>query len=198
MVKTYPFTIDELPYGYDELEPVIDKETMEIHHDKHHQTYADNLNKLLEENSQWQTNTLEELLSSDNMGIKNNAGGVWNHDFFWKIMSKPNTTKLSDELKSKLENAFGSMEEFKLIFEKTAVGRFGSGWGWLVVNKDGGLEVMSTPNQDNPMVDGYKPILAVDVWEHAYYLKYKNKRGDFVKAFWDVINWDKVEELYRG
>lgn len=198
MIKTYPFTIDDLPYGYEDLEPVIDKETMILHHDKHHQAYADNLNKLLDENNQWQTKSLDELLSSENIGIKNNAGGVWNHDFFWKGMAKPSSSKMSEDLKKKIENDFGSIDEFKLIFEKTAVGRFGSGWGWLVVNKDGNLEIMSTANQDNPMVDGLKPILAVDVWEHAYYLKYKNKRGDWVKAFWDIVNWDKVEELFKA
>lgn len=194
MIKTYPYLLDPLPYAYEALEPVIDKETMEIHHDKHHQTYTDNLNKSMEANVHLQVKTLEELLGSEIPMVKNNAGGVWNHDFFWQSMIAPGTSKISDSLKAELEKTFESMEEFVKIFEATALGRFGSGWAWLVKNKDGGLEIMSTANQDNPLVDGFKPLLAIDVWEHAYYLKYKNKRTDYVKAWWEVVNWDKVEE----
>ena len=195
MNKTFPFSIDVLEYTYDDLEPVIDKETMEIHHDKHHQAYADNLNKFLEANVELQNNSLEETLSSTEQVAKNNAGGVWNHDFFWSVMTTPNTSKMSEELKVKIEEAFGTVEEFMSLFEKASLGRFGSGWAWLVQNTDGSLEVLSTANQDNPLVNGQKPLLALDVWEHAYYLKYKNKRVDYVKAWWQVVNWTKVEEM---
>ncbi len=197
MIKTYPYLLDPLPYAYDALEPVIDKETMTIHHDKHHQAYVDNLNKAVAESGQLQVKTLEELLSSELPVVKNNAGGVWNHDFYWEEMQTPGAGHIGDELIAALEKSFESVEEFMKIFEATALGRFGSGWGWLVKNKDGGLEVLSTANQDNPLVDGFKPLLAIDVWEHAYYLNYKNKRADYVKAFWDVVNWEKVEERMK-
>ena len=186
--------LDPLPYAYDALEPVIDKETLEIHHDKHHQTYVDNLNKALVENESLQVKTLEELMGSEMPAVKNNAGGVWNHDFYWEEMAAPDSTQMSDLMKKEIEKNFESVEEFVKVFEATALGRFGSGWGWLVQNTDGGLEIMSTANQDNPTTDGFKPLLAIDVWEHSYYLKYKNKRAEYVKAFWKVINWSKVEE----
>jgi len=195
MNKNYPFSINSLEYTYDFLEPVIDKETMEIHHDKHHQTYADNLNKLLDSNTGLQGDDLQILLSCSDAGVKNNAGGVWNHDFFWGVMTKPNTSKMSEVVKIKLEENFGTVEEFMGLFEKAAMGRFGSGWAWLVKNIDGSLEIVSTANQDNPLVENKTPILAIDVWEHAYYLKYKNKRVDYVKAWWQVVNWEKVGEL---
>jgi Fe-Mn family superoxide dismutase len=194
MIKTYPFTLDLLPYAYDALEPVIDKETMEIHHGKHHQTYCDNLNKLIGDMIDLQGLSLQELLSSDQLPIKNNAGGVWNHDFFWESMTTPGVSQIENSLKVEIEKAFASVEEFMAKFEAAALGRFGSGWAWLVKNKEGGLEITSTANQDNPLVDGLTPLLAIDVWEHAYYLKYKNKRVDYVKAWWQVVNWDKVEE----
>ena len=197
MIKTYPYLLDTLPYAYDALEPVIDKETVVIHHDKHHQTYVDNLNKALAENEHLQVKTLEELLSSELPMVKNNAGGVWNHDFYWEEMMKPGGGHLGDKLRTELEKSFESVEEFMKIFEATAFGKFGSGWGWLVKNNEGGLEVLSTANQDNPMVDGFKPLLAIDVWEHAYYLKYKNKKAEYVKAFWEVVNWEKVEERMK-
>lgn len=197
MTKTYPYLLDPLPYTYDALEPVIDKETMEIHHDKHHQSYTDNLNKALEKDGHVELVPLEHYLNSDAPAIKNNAGGVWNHDFFWASMTTPDTGHIGEVLMGELEKAFGSVEDFMAKFEAAALGRFGSGWAWLVKNKDGGLEVMSTANQDNPMVDGFKPLLAIDVWEHAYYLKYKNKRADYVKAWWGVVNWAKVEERMR-
>ncbi len=197
MPKTFPYLLDSLPYAFDALEPVIDKETMATHHDKHHQGYVDNLNKAIEANSHLQVETLEELFSSDIPAVKNNAGGVWNHDFFWEEMAAPGNSKMSEGMKKAIEKGFESVEEFTKIFEATALGRFGSGWAWLVENKDGGLEILSTANQDNPIVDGFKPLLALDVWEHAYYLKYKNKRGDYVKAWWDVVNWDLVESRMR-
>lgn len=188
------FTIKNLPYAYEALEPVIDRETMEIHHDRHHQTYCDNLNKLATENG-LESKSLEELMSSDIAGVKNNAGGVWNHDFFWDIMVSPNTSQMSESLKTKLEESFGTVEEFMVKFEQAGLSRFGSGWAWLVKKADGGLEIVSTANQDNPLVEGKKPVLGVDVWEHAYYLKYKNKRVDYLKSFWQVVNWGKIEEL---
>lgn len=194
MNKTYPFSIDALPYAYDALEPVIDKQTMEIHHDKHHQTYADNLNKLLEQNVEKQVLSLEELMKSEVMGIKNNAGGVYNHDFFWSTMASPNVSKMSETLKMLIEKNFGTVEEFMSKFEQSALSRFGSGWAWLVLNSDGGLEIMNTEYQDNPVSVGKKPLLGIDVWEHAYYLKYQNRRVEYVKAFWQVVNWQKVEE----
>ncbi len=194
MSKSYPYSLDSLPYAYDALEPVIDKETMEIHHDKHHQAYTDNLNKAMEANAELQSKSLEELLGSNLPAVKNNAGGVWNHDFFWASMTTPDTGHIGEALMGELEKAFGSVEEFMAKFEAAALGRFGSGWAWLVKNKTGSLEILSTANQDNPMVDGVTPLLAIDVWEHAYYLKYKNKRADYVKAWWGVVNWDKVEE----
>lgn len=194
MKKNYPFSIDVLEYTLDALEPVIDKETMEIHHDKHHQTYVDNLNKALESNIELQTDDLEKLLSSAETVVKNNAGGVWNHDFFWKSLCAPNTSRMSESVKQKIEASFGTVEEFMNLFEKSALGRFGSGWAWLVKNTDGSLEVLSTANQDNPLVSGQTPVLGLDVWEHAYYLKYKNKRADYVKAWWQIVNWSAVEE----
>ncbi len=193
MAKTYPFKLDPLPYAYDFLEPVIDKETMEIHHDKHHQAYVDNLNKALEVGGHVEIKPLEEYLTSETPAVKNNAGGIWNHDFFWEELTKPGEGHIGETLLSKLEKAFGSVDEFMKLFEAAALGRFGSGWAWLVQDKDGVLKIMSTANQDNPLVDGLKPILGLDVWEHAYYLKYKNKRADYAKAWWEIVNWDVVE-----
>lgn len=195
MKKSFPFSINSLPYGYEALEPVIDKQTMEIHHDKHHQAYCDNLNKLVEQNADLQKLDLLELMKSDLAGVKNNAGGVWNHDFFWEVMTSPNTSKMSESLKLKIEENFGTVAEFMSKFELGGLGRFGSGWVWLVKTLDGKLEIMSTANQDNPLAEGKTPVLGLDVWEHAYYLKYQNKRVDYVKAFWQVVNWGKVEEI---
>lgn len=194
MSRTYPFLLDPLPYDYDGLEPVIDKETMSIHHDKHHQAYVDNLNKALETNQGLQAKELEELLFSDIPAVKNNAGGVWNHDFFWKVMCSGGK-QMSDAFRRMIGDTFGSVDEFVRIFEAAALGRFGSGWAWLVQNADGGLEILSTANQDNPMIDGFRPLLALDVWEHSYYLKYRNKRVDYVKAWWQVVDWEYVESL---
>lgn len=194
MNKNLPFAINPLPYGYEALEPVIDKMTMEIHHDKHHQTYCDNLNKLVEQNADLQSLDLVELMKSDVVGGKNNAGGVWNHDFFWEVMTTPNTSKMSESLKLKIEENFGSVAEFMSKFELGGLGRFGSGWVWLVKNDAGVMEIVSTANQDNPLAEGKQPVLGLDVWEHAYYLKYQNRRVEYVKAFWQVVNWEKMEE----
>ncbi|KKT35101.1 MAG: Superoxide dismutase [Candidatus Collierbacteria bacterium GW2011_GWC1_45_47] len=196
MYKTYPFTLEDLPYAYDALEPIIDVKTMEIHHGKHHQAYVDNLNKALEERKELQDKTLEELITSDVDVVKNNAGGVLNHDFFWRAMVKPDTSHIGDKLTSALEEEFKSVDAFFSMFEQIALGRFGSGWAWLVKDKNGKLELVSTPNQDSPLLTGKKPLLGLDVWEHAYYLKYQNRRADYAKAWWSVVNWDRVEELW--
>lgn len=198
MNKKYPFIIDPLPFAYESLEPVIDKMTMEIHHDKHHQAYCDNLNKLVEQNVDLQNLDLVELMKSEVLGVKNNAGGIYNHDFFWSVMSAPNTSKMSETLKSKLESVFGTVEEFMSKFEQAAMGRFGSGWAWLVKKADGGLEIVNKEYQDNPVTSGMVPLLGIDVWEHAYYLKYQNRRAEYVKSFWQVVNWSKVEELLNS
>lgn len=189
------FKIKPLPYAYNALEPVIDRQTMEIHYDKHHQAYADNLNKLLEQTNESQADDLVILMKSDLPGIRNNAGGVYNHDFFWGIMCPANSVKMSEVLKGEIEKSFGTVEEFMGKFEQSALSRFGSGWAWLVLNSDGGLEIMNTEYQDSPVSVGKKPLLGIDVWEHAYYLKYQNRRAEYVKAFWQLVNWEKVEEL---
>ena len=195
MSNLYPYVLEKLPYGYAELDPVIDKTTMEIHHDKHHQTYVDNLNKALADKPDLQGKSIVELFGSDIPMVKNNAGGVWNHDFFWNIMTMPGNGHISEKLLAELEKNFESVDKFMEKFEAAGLGRFGSGWAWLVRNKDGSLEILSTANQDNPLVEGKKPVLTVDVWEHAYYLKYQNRRGEYLKAWWDVVNWEKVEQL---
>ena len=196
MYKTYPFTLEKLPYAYDALESVIDARTMEIHHGKHHQTYVDNLNKALAEKEELQKITLDELMLSALDVVKNNAGGVWNHDFFWKCMG--GGAHIGEKTIGIFEETFGSVDEFMAKFEATALGRFGSGWAWLVKDKAGKLEIISTPNQDNPRKEGKEPVLALDVWEHAYYLKYQNRRVEYVKAWWEIVNWDFVEDSLQG
>ncbi len=193
-MNNYPFELDKLPYEYDALEPIIDKQTVEIHHDKHHQTYLENLNKLLADKPELQNKTLEELMNSEVVGIKNNAGGVWNHNFYWSEMKAVEQESIPDVLKNKLIEKFGSVEKFKELFEANALSRFGSGWGWLVKNEKGELEIMSTANQDSPLSLGKTPLLGIDVWEHAYYLKYFNKRVDYVKAWWSLVNWEWVAD----
>ena len=194
MDNKYPFELIKLPYEVGDLEPVIDKQTVEVHHGKHHQTYVDNLNKLLAEKPELQNKTLEELMNSEIPAIKNNAGGVWNHNFYWQEMEKPGEELMPENLKEKIEKKFGSVDEFIKLFEANALGRFGSGWGWLVKDEKGELEIISTANQDNPLSLGKKPLLGIDVWEHAYYLKYQNKRAEYVKAWWQLVNWDWVAE----
>jgi superoxide dismutase, Fe-Mn family len=203
------FTVPPLPYATDALEPHIDKLTMEIHHGKHHGAYVTNLNKALESAPDLATKTLEELLANNcaivpeaiRTAVRNNGGGHANHSFFWKILGPKAggapTGKLADDIKT----AFGSFDEFKAKFEAGGIGRFGSGWVWLVSN-NGKLEIVSTANQDNPMMgkaiagcEG-KPVIGCDVWEHAYYLKYQNKRADYLKAFWNVVNWNEVAKNY--
>lgn len=192
MSNHYPFVLEELPYGYDALEPVIDRQTVEIHYGKHHQSYVDNLNKILEGTPELQDKSLEELMNSEVVAIKNNAGGVWNHNFYWQEMKEGGESAMPVDLGKKIEMEFGSLVEFKALFEKNAMGRFGSGWGWLVEDSEGKLEIMSTANQDNPLSSGKKPLLGIDVWEHAYYLKYQNRRAEYVSNWWKVVSWEWV------
>ena len=196
------FELPQLPYAYDALEPHIDKETMNIHHTKHHNTYVTNLNNALEGHADLQSKSLEELISnldavpeSIRTAVRNNGGGHANHSLFWKILSPNGGGTPSGELLDAINKKFGSFDAFKEEFTKAATGRFGSGWAWLVVN-NGELEVTSTPNQDSPLMEGKTPILGLDVWEHAYYLKYQNRRPEYISAFWNVVNWDEVAKLY--
>ncbi|SER29340.1 superoxide dismutase [Piscibacillus halophilus] len=197
------FELPELPYAYDALEPHIDKETMNIHHTKHHNTYVTKLNAALEGHADLQDKSLEELLgnldslpSDIQTAVRNNGGGHANHSLFWTVLSPNGGGAPTGELADKINQTFGSFDEFKEKFGAAATGRFGSGWAWLVV-KNGDLEITSTPNQDTPLMEGVTPILGLDVWEHAYYLKYQNKRPDYVAAFWNVVNWDEVAKRYE-
>lgn len=191
-----------LPYAFDALEPYIDAQTMEIHHGRHHATYVNNLNAALEGHEELQQKSVEELISDLNSvpesirtAVRNNGGGHANHTLFWEIMSPNGGGEPTGELAAAINETFGSFEKFKEEFTKAALGRFGSGWAWLVV--DGGkLAVTSTPNQDSPLMEGKTPILGLDVWEHAYYLKYQNRRPDYVNAWWNVVNWNAVNERY--
>ncbi|MCR6106361.1 superoxide dismutase [Salipaludibacillus agaradhaerens] len=196
------FSLPELPYAHDALQPHIDQETMEIHHGKHHNTYVTKLNGALEGHSNLASKSLEDLIAnietlpeSIRGAVRNNGGGHYNHTFFWKIMSPDGGGTPTGELAEAITSTFGSFEAFKEEFKNAALNRFGSGWAWLVVN-NGKLEITSTPNQDNPIMEGKTAILGVDVWEHAYYLKYQNKRPDYVEAFFNVINWDEVAKHY--
>ncbi|QQD85490.1 MULTISPECIES: superoxide dismutase [Jeotgalicoccus] len=196
------FELPELPYAYDALEPTIDKETMEIHHSKHHNTYVTKLNDAVK-GTDLESKSIEEIVKNLNSvpediktAVRNNGGGHYNHSLFWELLS-PEQKELTGELKDAIESAFGSVDKFKEEFEAAAAGRFGSGWAWLVVN-NGSLEIVTTPNQDNPLTEGKTPVFGVDVWEHAYYLKYQNKRPEYLSAIWNVVNWDKVNELYQA
>lgn len=196
------FKLMELPYDYNALEPSIDAQTVEIHYTKHHQAYVDNLNKALEGKDDWLNKDLEEVvrdyreLPEDiQKAVRNNGGGAYNHNIYWNIMSSDPKKAPEGKLKEELEKKFGSIDKFKEEFKKAALGQFGSGWAWLVV-KDGELEIVGYPNQDNPISDGLKPLMGIDVWEHAYYLKYQNKRADYIDAWWDVLDWAAVEERF--
>lgn len=195
--------LPELPYAYDALEPYIDAETMTLHHDKHHATYVANANAALEKHPELGDDLEVILADVDKIPadirqvVINNGGGALNHSLFWEFLS-PEKQEPTADVQAAIEAAFGSFDNFKAEFTKAATTRFGSGWAWLVVNKEGKLEVTSTANQDNPISEGKKPILALDVWEHAYYLKYRNVRPDYIKAFFDIINWSKVAELYQA
>jgi Fe-Mn family superoxide dismutase len=197
------FVLPKLPYAFNALEPFIDAQTMEIHHGKHHQAYVNNLNAAITKEPSLKGKSVEELIASINKlpdsvrtAVRNNGGGHWNHAFFWQLLKIG--TKPSEKTNNLIIKNFGSMEEFKKQFEKAAMSQFGSGWAWLIKQGDK-LIVTSTPNQDNPLMDlatvKGTPIIGLDVWEHAYYLKYQNKRADYTQAFWNILNWEKVEQL---
>ncbi|MFM2136686.1 MAG: Manganese-dependent superoxide dismutase [Bacteroidota bacterium] len=195
------FSLPPLPYSYDALEPHIDRMTMEIHHTKHHQAYVTNLNKALKDGG-FAAESLEELLkeiSKFPAAVRNNAGGHWNHSFFWQLMKPGGGGVPSGKTAEAINQSFGSFEDFRTKINEAGMKRFGSGWAWLVKDKDGKLVIGSTPNQDNPLMDvsDFKgtPVLGIDVWEHAYYLKYQNRRGDYLSAWWNLIDWDKVGAL---
>lgn len=196
------FELPQLPYAYDALEPHIDARTMEIHHTKHHQAYTTNLNAAIA-GTELEGKTIEEILkvAADKPAVRNNGGGFYNHNLFWTIMAPNAGGNPTGELASAIDAKFGSFDAFKDEFAKAAATRFGSGWAWLCV-KNGELEVCSTANQDNPLMDGIgcegQPILGLDVWEHAYYLNYQNRRPDYINAFFNVVNWEKVAELYKA
>ena len=198
------FELPKLGYAYDALEPTIDAKTMEIHHTKHHQAYIDKLNQALEKYPEFQNMEIEEILKSlDKLpedirtAVRNNGGGHYNHDLFWKIMSPYSEKKPVGELAEKINEKFGDFESFKAKFKEAGIGRFGSGWSWLVLSEDKRIDIVSTPNQDNPMSEGKEVIFGLDVWEHAYYLKYMNKRPDYIEAWWNVVNWKAIEERYQ-
>ena len=197
------FTLPALPYDYDALEPHIDKETMHIHHGKHHQGYVDNLNKALEGQEDFANMEIEEILKNlDKLpdgirnAVRNNGGGHYNHSAFWEYMSPEGGGNPEGELAKKIDEDLGGLDKFKEDFKKAALGQFGSGWAWLVLD-NGKLKVESTPNQDNPISHGRKPILGIDVWEHAYYLKYTNKRAEYIDKWWNTVDWKKVEESFN-
>ena len=194
-----------LPYPKDALEPHVDAQTMEIHHDKHHAAYVNNLNKAIAGKPDLEKRTIHELISHlDSIpqeirtAVRNNAGGHANHTMFWKLMGPNAGGKPSGQLATDIDATFGSFDAFKEKFEAAGVGRFGSGWAWLIVNKAGKLEITSTANQDNPIMEGNKPVMGNDVWEHAYYLKYQNRRPDYLKAWWNVVNWNEVAKNYEA
>jgi Fe-Mn family superoxide dismutase len=197
------FTLAPLPYANNALEPYIDEQTMQIHHSKHHQAYVDNLNKAVAGTAN-ESKSLEELVAdagSISPAVRNNGGGHWNHTFFWESLAANSGGSPTGDVAAAIDATFGNFEEFKTKFAAGGVGRFGSGWVWLIL-KDGKLEISSTPNQDNPLMDVAEvkgtPILGVDIWEHAYYLKYQNKRADYLTAIWNVINWTKVAERFAA
>ncbi|WP_201290719.1 superoxide dismutase [Erysipelothrix aquatica] len=199
------YKLPELAYAYDALEPQIDARTMEIHHTKHHQTYITNLNAALDKHEALKDKSLEDLIRNINdvpedirVAVRNNGGGHLNHLMFWEIMAPATGQQPEGALLETINSTFGSVDAFKEKFDAAAKTRFGSGWAWLVVNADKQLEVISTPNQDNPLMDGLVPVLGLDVWEHAYYLNYQNRRPDYIQSWFDVVNWSKVAELFEA
>lgn len=197
-----PFILPDLPYDFSALEPHIDARTMEIHHDKHHAAYTNNLNNAIQ-GTQLESVSIEDILAvagKNPPAVRNNAGGFWNHNFFWKVMSSNGGGQPSGALADAINSAFGSFDQFKEAFAKAGVGQFGSGWAWLIKDGSGKLAVTSTPNQDNPLMDVATmkgtPILGIDVWEHAYYLHYQNRRPDYIAAWWNVVNWDEVSARF--
>ena len=199
------FTLSPLPYAFDALEPHIDARTMEIHHDKHHATYVANLNKALEGAPELAGKSLEALLGTTlaavpdalKAPVRNNGGGVWNHDLFWKVMAKKAGGAPVGNVAKAIQTKYGSFDEFKAKFAAAGLGRFGSGWAWLV-RSGSGVDIVSTANQDSPISEGKSPVLALDVWEHAYYLHYQNRRADYITAWWKVVNWGYVEDLFNS
>jgi len=204
LIMKYKYELPKLPYSYSALEPYIDEETMMIHHDKHHGTYVNNLNAALEGYPELQERTLEDLLTNLNTvpkavqtAVRNNGGGHYNHTLFWESMGPNAGGKPTGVLAERINRDFGSFENFKETLSKAALTRFGSGWGWLVEDDKGILSVVSTANQDTPLSEGYNPLLLIDVWEHAYYLKYQNKRGDYISAWWNLINWANIAKRLK-
>jgi Fe-Mn family superoxide dismutase len=202
--KSVAFTVPPLPYPFDALEPYIDAKTMEIHHDKHHGAYVTNLNKALEGHADLQAKSIDDLLKGldsipDNIrtAVRNNGGGHWNHSLFWKLMKKGGGGEPKGDLAAAINSAFGSFADFQAKLAAAGLGRFGSGWAWLLV-KDGRLAIDSTPNQDSPYLLGGKAVIGLDVWEHAYYLKYQNVRADYIKAWWNVVDWNAASDLYAA
>src|SRR5215470_610591 len=202
-VTIMAFELPALPYAFNALEPHIDARTMEIHHDKHHAAYTTNLNKALEGHADLQSKTIEQLLQSLNSvpedirtAVRNNGGGFANHNLFWQIMGPNKGGEPSGDLAAAINSAFGSFADFKTKFAAAGTGRFGSGWAWLTVEKGGAVALSSTPNQDTPVMEGKNPILGLDVWEHAYYLNYQNRRPDYITAWWNVVNWKAVGERF--
>lgn len=198
------FELAPLPYPNNALEPHIDAMTMEIHHDRHHAAYTTNLNAAIKD-SEWDSKSIEEILNSISKispAVRNNGGGYYNHNLFWSIMGPNKGGQPSGDLMEAIKKTFGSFDDFKTQFAAAGTTRFGSGWAWLIVKSDKSLAICSTPNQDNPLMDLAEvkgsPILALDVWEHAYYLKYQNKRPDYIAGFWNVVNWDAVNALYQS
>lgn len=198
-----PFELPPLPYAFDALEPHIDARTMEIHHDKHHATYVTNLNKALESAPDLAALSIADLLRNLNQvpesvraAVRNNGGGHANHSMFWQLMAPNAGGAPSGALAAAIDTAFGSFDAFKEKFNAAGTGRFGSGWAWLIADGTGGLSIASTPNQDTPIMDGQMPILGCDIWEHAYYLKYQNRRADYLAAWWNVVNWPEVARRY--
>jgi Fe-Mn family superoxide dismutase len=198
------FTLPPLPYDFSALEPHIDARTMEIHHGKHHQTYVNNLNAAIEKAPELANKSLDDLMRNVNTlpeavrtPIRNNGGGHWNHSMFWQIMAPKAGGEPGGKLGAAIKTAFGDFAKFREQFSAAGVGRFGSGWAWLI-NTGGKLSITSTPNQDNPLMEGQKAIMGLDVWEHAYYLKYQNRRPDYISAWWNVVNWKEVEKRYQG
>lgn len=204
MEGSEPFKLPDLPYSYDALEPYIDAQTMKVHHTGHHAAYVAKLNEAVNKYPELKGKTIEELLMNlDKLPqdvretIRNNGGGHYNHTLFWNFMGKDKAKAPTGKLKGDIDKTFRSFDDFKKSFKEAALGRFGSGWAWLIKDKSGSLKIVTTPNQDTPIMEGIKPILGLDVWEHAYYLKYQNKRGDYIDAWWNVVNWDDISKNYK-
>jgi len=201
----YPFELPPLPYAFNALEPVIDVRTMEIHHDKHHAAYVTNLNNALKDHSDFHTKSIEDILRNINTvpeavrtAVRNNGGGHYNHTLFWELLQPGGRDMPTGALADGINETFGSFDAFKEKFSQAGITRFGSGWAWLVLDGSRKLQVYSTANQDSPLMDGHVPVLGLDVWEHAYYLQYQNRRPDYIKAFWSVINWDVVNQKFSS